>query len=177
MQLLFSPLPHTCTASSSVEGPMSLGLLDDDRNVLSLPTTAFYYSNLPGDGSGGAEENYPRRSSFRRHVMKGHSFHFEKPHVSFRLDRERAARPDPPQPEAEDTGELPNASHPLSLQHTEGVAPLPVPVPAYQRYGSYHGFTYPSPTRGHDQGGARSRGTDDAEETAGPGAVLSATEV
>ena len=147
---------------------MSFGGVEDDRNILSLPTTAVYHSTLPGDGEGGNEVNYPRKRRFRENHVQRHSFHFETPHVSFRLDKDKLGRP---QPEADDTTALPNASHPLSLQYT---ASLPAPVPAYQRLGSYQGFPYIGPTGGRDQGGARNGGAGELEEAAGSVFVLSA---
>lgn len=166
--------PSCVDLPPSVEGPMFLSLPQDDRYILSLPTTTLYHPNPTGGEVGGTEEDNPRKSSFRKDAVKRHhSYHFEKPHVSFRLDSDRAPQLGHPQPEAEDTGALPYASHPLSQQYTEGMAPLP----AYQRYGSYHGFPYIAPAGGRDQGGSRSRGADELEETESASAVLSATEV
>ena len=176
------PFPCVCVYPPSpspplppVEGPMSFGIAEDDRNILSLPTTALYHPTLPGDGEGGNEVNYPRKRRFRENHVQRHSLHFETPHVSFRLDKDKLGRP---QHEADDAGALPNASHPLSLQYTEGVAslpaPIPAPVPAYQRYGSYQGSLYIAPTGGHDQRGGRNGGGGELEEAAGSIFVLSA---
>jgi hypothetical protein len=88
----------------------------------------------------------PRKSSFRKDSKKRHSYHFEKPHVSFRLEAEGGQSrqfEDMPDPILDFAGQLF-----LSGDQHDVVPPLPAPVPPYQRYGSYQGFPYISPGSG-----------------------------
>lgn len=159
-----------------VDEPMSLSILQDDRQTLSEPTTAHFGINLTGE-YGGMEEDYPKKSSFRKGHKTRHSYHFEKPRVSFRLDADYIHQQDPPQPDVEDTDTLFDASNPLFLQRVESahVPPLPAPVPTYRRFGSYQGVPYAAPVAVRDQGGPRSRDSDELESASST--VLSATEV
>ena len=161
---------------------MSLSMLQDDRQILSAPTishygintTALYGVNLTGE-DGRTEEDYPKKSSFRKGHKNRRSYHFEKPRVSFRLDTDYAQ--DPPKPDVEDTDTLPDASHHLSLQRvvTVPLPPAPVPTP-YRRFGSFNDVPYAAPVVRCDLGGARSRDIEELEESASS-TVLSATEV
>ena len=94
------------------------------------------------------------KSSFRKDTKKRHSYHFEKPHVSFRLDPEINKL-------QEDDDAVLSSTNPLFLHQTEMSTSksmeemMRASLPTYQRYGSYHGFPYIQPggmSSSHDAG-------------------------